>query len=57
MEIEFYIGDKVEHIDNLPHKTSGSVSGVREDEIFVNWFDGYGEWEAASEIKFSRFNQ
>jgi hypothetical protein len=54
MEIKFYFGDKVEHIDNLPHKSSGSVSEVREDKIFINWFDGYGEWETTNEIKFSQ---
>ena len=54
MEIDFskfFSGDKVEHIDNLPHKSSGSVGEVREDKIFVNWFDGYGEWEFLDEVK------
>ena len=57
MEIDFskfFSGDKVKHVDNLPHKASGSVGEIRKDRVFVNWFDGYGEWEYTDEVNLVR---
>ena len=57
MEIDIanlFAGDKVKHVDNLPHKASGSVGEFRKDKVFINWFEGYGEWECGDEVRLVR---
>ena len=57
MEIDItslFAGDKVKHVDNLPHQASGSVGEFRKDKVFINWFEGYGEWECVDEVRLVR---
>ena len=57
MEIDIanlFAGDKVKHVDNLPHKASGSVGEFRKAKVFINWFEGYGEWECVDEVRLVR---